>query len=73
MEGTNESREERRASIALTEEQLEAIAERAANKVFEKFQLEVGKVTLRGLGYACGLVLTGVLAYLISKGYIKVG
>lgn len=55
---------ERRATIILTEDQLDAVAERAAAKVLEKFHLEVGKLTVRAVMYllgAAGIALAGWL------------
>lgn len=51
-------------TIILTEEQLDTIAERAAAKVLEKFQLEVGKLTIRGFLYLCGAAGLALAAYL---------
>lgn len=45
---------ERRNTIILTEEQIDAIAERAASKVLERFHLEVGKLTVRAVLYILG-------------------
>lgn len=43
--------------------QLEAVAEKAAEKVMENFQLEVGKFTLRAAGYVVGTVFAGLALY----------
>ena len=55
------SGQERRASprVYLSEEQLEQIAERAAEKALENFYFEVGKVTIRAALYIIG---AGILA-----------
>lgn len=56
--------EERRRTILLSEEQLDAIAERAAKKVLQHFHIEVGKVTVRAGIYVLGSVCLALLAYI---------
>lgn len=64
MAEENYGGEERRQAIVLSEEQLEAIAERAAQKVLQQFQLEVGRLTIRGALYLIGALCLAGLAYL---------
>jgi len=59
----------------LTEEQMEAIAERAANKALAKITdlayREVGKSVVSKLFYITGVVSVALYLYLQSKGFIK--
>lgn len=54
---------ERRRAIILSDKQLDEIAERAATRVLEHFQREVGKVTIRAFLYVAGTVGVGVLSW----------
>jgi hypothetical protein len=58
-EGTHD---EKRSAGRLDDEQLERIAQRAAQIVKDEFTLEVGKIALRLALYVCG---TGVIALLV--------
>jgi hypothetical protein len=62
-EGQNEH-EDRRDHTRLSEDEFEAIAERTAEIVWEKFEMSVGRTTIRLVLYALGaggLVLLGWL------------
>lgn len=62
---------ERRSHTALTEEQIDSIAERAAQKVVSNFQLQVGKNILNKLAWMVGAVVLGFTLWLYAQGYIK--
>lgn len=62
---------ERRATIILTEDQLDAVAERAAAKVLEKFHLEVGKLTVRAVMYIFGAACIALAGWLGLEKIIK--
>jgi hypothetical protein len=57
--------------IELTDEQLETLAERAADKVLKKVYEEVGRSTVRLGLWVLGLAVTGLLAYLGLTGKLK--
>lgn len=57
--------------IELTDEQLEALADRAADKVLKKVYEEVGRSTVRLGLWVLGLAVTGLLAYLGLTGKLK--
>lgn len=54
---------ERRAATVLTEEQLEAIAERAAERALEKVYASIGKSVVTKLLWAIGAATLAILAY----------
>lgn len=54
--------------IQLTDEQIEAIAERAAEVAFRKIYEEVGKSVLRKLAWLAGAAVIGLGWWLSSKG-----
>lgn len=66
--------EERRKNIrlALSEEQLEAIAERAAELTlktfYEDFYQQVGQVIIRSILYVCGAAVTALAIWLGATG-----
>jgi len=61
--------------LPLTEEQLDDIAERAAEravqKVFDRISLEVGRSILRKSAYVIGALVLVAAAWLIGGGHIK--
>lgn len=59
-----------RRTHELSDEQLEAIANRSAEIVWENFQKEVGKGTIRLVIYTLGLAVVAVLAWLGVTGKI---
>jgi len=59
-----------RRQLELSEDQLERIAERSAEIVWENFQREVGKGTLRLAVYALGLAGLAVLTWAGVSGKI---
>jgi hypothetical protein len=63
--------EERRSHLALTEDQINAIAERAAAKVIMNFQLQVGRGVLNKLAWLVGAVAVGIGLWLSANGFIK--
>ena len=62
--------QERRASPHLTEEQIEAIAERAAERALAKVYEEVGKSVLRRFIWLIGTAALGLVIYLAGKGVV---
>jgi hypothetical protein len=62
---------ERRAHLALTEDQIDAIAERAAAKVILNIQTQVGKNVLNKLLWLLGVVALGLAYWLSARGVIK--
>ena len=63
--------EDRRRSNRLSEEELEQIAQRAADLVWENFTLQVGKTTIKLILYVCGAVLLVALTWLGLETKIK--
>lgn len=59
--------EERRAHPPLTEEMIEAIAERAAKKVMDSVYREVGKSLLTKMVWALGVIGVSVAIWLTGK------
>lgn len=55
----------------LTEEQIEAIAEKAAEKALKKVYEEVGRSTVRFAIWIVGAGLAAVLAWLAATGRLK--
>jgi len=55
---------DRRSNSRLSDEELERIAQRAAQIVEDKFTLQVGKVAIRGVLYALGAFSAVVLGWL---------
>ena len=64
---------ERRQLGRLTDEEIEAIARRAAEIVEANFTIQVGKVTIRGFLYLVGLGGTALLAWLGLSGKLPLG
>ena len=62
---------ERRASPHLTEEQIDAIAERAAEKALEKVYTHIGKSVVHKFLWVVGACVLALAAYL--KGLGKLG
>lgn len=62
---------ERRSHLALTEDQIDKIAERAAAKVLINIQLQVGRGVLNKLAWIIGAIVVGVSLWLSAKGIIK--
>lgn len=66
---------ERRRPITLSEEQLDEIAERAAEKAISKLTdhvyLQVGRSVVNKLLWIIGAVFAGGYIWLHSKGYMK--
>lgn len=58
-------------SEELTDAQIEKIAERAADIVFERIHLEIGRNVLRSLGYLFGAVAVAASVWLAGKGFLK--
>ena len=58
---------ERREFIELTDAQVEIIAERAAEKAFEKVYMEVGKSVLNRLAWVLGITVISLLLFLAGK------
>ena len=59
---------ERRAYQTISEEDLDKIAERAAEKAFEKIYSTVGKGVLTRLAWLVGAAALGIIYWLGSKG-----
>ena len=64
---------ERRKNVRLTDEEIEAVARRAAEIVEANFTLQVGKVTIRGFLYLVGVGGAAILAWLGLSGKIPFG
>ncbi len=60
--------EERRKNITLTDEQMEAIAEKAAHKALEVVYAEVGKAVLKKVAWIVGVVVISVMMWLSYNG-----
>lgn len=65
------SGDERRAHLALTDDQIDAIAERAAAKVILNIQTQVGRSVLNKLLWLLGVVALGLAYWLSARGVIK--
>lgn len=61
---------ERRASFPLTEEQLEAIAERAAEKALEKVYASIGKSIVQKFLWLVGAAALALAAWMKGSGKI---
>jgi len=59
-----------RRKTALSEQDIEIIAERAAEKALEKVYMEVGKAFLKRIAFLAGVTLLGFFAWLKSKGLV---
>lgn len=59
---------ERRTFPQITSEQLDAIAERAAEKALEQIYSEIGRGVLKKLAWASGLILVSLLVWLAKIG-----
>lgn len=57
----------------LTEDQIEAIAERAAEVALEKVYTEVGKSVLKKLAWLTGAVVIGLAMWLSNQGMLPKG
>lgn len=57
--------------IELTDEQLESVAERAAEKALTKVYEEVGRSTVRFVIWAVGAGVAALLAWLAATGKLK--
>lgn len=70
-----ENREERRRHPFLTEEDLEMIAEKAADKAVIKMESllyrQVGKTFIGQLTKIIGIIIVGLFLFLHEKGFIK--
>ena len=63
-------RQNRRRQVWLSEEQLEAIAQRAAERAINKVYTEVGKSTVRAALWVIGAGCAAILAWLGLSGKI---
>lgn len=59
---------ERRAAHALTDDEMDAIAEKAAVKALEKVYAEVGRNIVRKIIWGIGVATVAVLMWMGSKG-----
>ena len=61
--------------MAFSESELDKLAERAAQKAVQKMTeeayREVGKRTLRGVGYIAGVLTLAGIVWLANHGYLK--
>lgn len=62
---------ERRQYIQLSDEQFEAIANRAKEIAKEEIYADIGKGVVKRILWLLGLGSTGLVVYLSAKGYIK--
>lgn len=63
--------DERRFTPALSAEQIDVIAERAAEKAIEKVYTQIGKWTVQRFLFVVGAATLAVLAWLGGRGLIK--
>lgn len=61
---TRDDEQDRRSLYRLSEEELEALAERAAEIVWKNFTVLVGQSTIKLVLYVCGALILAALAYL---------
>lgn len=59
-----------RRKTALSEAEIEIIAERAAEKALERVYMEVGKAFLKRIAFLAGATLIGFFMWLKSKGLV---
>ena len=57
--------------VELSDAQLNEIADRAAAKVIAAVQVEIGKSALRAFSYVVGAAVVALVAWLVSRGYLK--
>lgn len=62
---------ERRANAGLTEDEINAIAERAAERALEKVYSDVGKSAVKFVLWVVGAGVLALLAYLGATGKLK--
>lgn len=62
---------ERRANAGLTEDEINLIAERAAERALEKVYTEVGKSAVKFVLWVAGASVLALLAYLGASGKLK--
>ena len=55
----------------LTSDEIEQIAEKAAERALEKVYVQVGKGVLRKAAWLLGVALIGLLMWLGSQGHLK--
>ncbi len=55
----------------LTSDEIEHIAEKAAERALEKVYVQVGKGVLRKAAWLLGVALIGLLMWLGSQGHLK--
>ena len=63
--------EERRRNSGLSDEQVEAIATRAAEIALEKVYSEVGKGVVKRLAWIAGVIVISGFILMAGKGWIK--
>ena len=63
--------EERRREASLTDEQIEAIAERAAEKAIERVYTQIGKSVVTKFIWLVGVVSLALYAWLNGAGHLK--
>lgn len=62
--------ERRTATVSLTEEQLNEIAERAANRALEKVYANIGKSVVHKILWVLGAAALAILAYFKGLGKV---
>ena len=62
---------ERQPFGGLTSDEIEQIAEKAAERALEKVYVQVGKGVLRKAAWLLGVALIGLLMWLGSQGHLK--
>lgn len=68
MYGRSGSEERQRNNLSFSEEQIEAVATRAAEIALDKIYSEVGKGILKKLAWLMGIVLFSLAVWLIRAG-----
>lgn len=66
-----EHEQDRRSGGGLSEDELEKIAQRAADLVWENFTLQVGKSVIKLALYVCGAAVVALLGWLGIHSQIK--
>ena len=59
-----------RRRIPLNEDQIDAIAERAAEKALEKVYADVGQAVLKKLAWIAGAAILALFVFLAGKGVV---
>lgn len=67
----NEYHHTERRRTRFTDEEIEEIADLAAERVMEKVYSEIGKGVFKKFSFIVGTMILAAFAWLVSKGYIE--